>query len=311
MSYCNSGYMVLGRLVEVLRGQTWDQVVRERLFAPLGLEAAGTLPEEALLWGAAAGHLSLPGLERPVVSPQWGIFRAGGPAGLIHCRASDVLAFVRLHLADGVGPDGTRLLSQASVQLMRTPQVEVPDRWTLGSHWGLGWIVMSWDGATVFGHDGATYGQAAFLRVLPGGDGREPLAVALAVNGGGARELFQDLFSEVFWQEAGVVMPAPLQPPAAPPAVDPARYVGRYARESVEMRVGADDGGLTVLTRPTGPMAAAMPDYELAAVRLVPCELDVFVTQPQGQAPGVPVVFFEVDGQRYVHTGARATPRVG
>src|SRR3954462_8893411 len=36
MSYCNSGYIVLGRLVEVLRCQTWDAVLRERLFAPLG-----------------------------------------------------------------------------------------------------------------------------------------------------------------------------------------------------------------------------------------------------------------------------------
>src|SRR3954449_468649 len=49
MSYCNSGYTVLGRLIEVLRDQTWDAVVKERLFAPLGLTTAGTLPEEALL----------------------------------------------------------------------------------------------------------------------------------------------------------------------------------------------------------------------------------------------------------------------
>src|SRR3954449_11132170 len=49
MSYCNSGYTVLGRLIEVLREQSWDAVVKERLFAPLGLTTAGTLPEEALL----------------------------------------------------------------------------------------------------------------------------------------------------------------------------------------------------------------------------------------------------------------------
>ena len=56
MSYCNAGFVVLGRLVEVVRGQSWDTVLRERLFAPLGLTGAGTLPEEALLWGAAVGH---------------------------------------------------------------------------------------------------------------------------------------------------------------------------------------------------------------------------------------------------------------
>src|SRR3954447_23677051 len=37
MSYCNSGFSVLGRMIEVLRGATWDAVLRERLFVPLGL----------------------------------------------------------------------------------------------------------------------------------------------------------------------------------------------------------------------------------------------------------------------------------
>src|SRR4051795_7248137 len=82
MSYCNSGYVVLGRLVEVLRGKSWDEVLRERMFAPLGLTSAGTLPEEALLHRAATGHVQPPG-EQQQVAPVWGIFRSAGPAGLI------------------------------------------------------------------------------------------------------------------------------------------------------------------------------------------------------------------------------------
>src|SRR6202044_1793105 len=45
------------------------------------------------------------------VPPQWGLPRAIGPAGLIHARAVDLLAFARLHLADGVTVDGQRVLS--------------------------------------------------------------------------------------------------------------------------------------------------------------------------------------------------------
>lgn len=305
MSYCNSGYMVLGRLVEVLRGQSWDQVLRERLFAPLELEAAGTLPEEALLWGAATGHLRVPSQPEPVVTPLWGIFRGGGPAGLIHSRAIDVIAFARLHLADGLAPNGTRILSESAARAMRTAQVAVPDRWTLGSGWGLGWILMAWDGKTVYGHDGATYGQAAFLRVLPAGDDRPALAVALAVNGGGARELFQDLFGEVFAELGGVAMPQPLHPSADKPD-DLQRYVGRYARESVDMVVELDDGGLALVTRSTGPLGSGEP----SRYRLVPCEPDVFLLQPDGDADGMPAVFFQVDDHQYLHLGARATPRV-
>ena len=60
MSYCNSGYTILGRLIEVLPGKSWDAVLREKLFEPLGLTTAGTLPEEALLHSAAEGHVTPP-----------------------------------------------------------------------------------------------------------------------------------------------------------------------------------------------------------------------------------------------------------
>ena len=257
MSYCNSGYSLLGRLVEVLREQTWDAVLDERLFTPLGLDTAGTLPEQALLYGAAAGHVQLPGEQTPVVTPQWGIFRSCGPAGLIHSTARDQLAFAAMHLAGGVLPDGSRVLSAASAAQMREPQVELVDPYTLGSHWGLGWILMSWDGRPVFGHDGATLGQAGFLRVLPDTD----LAVCLLVNGGGhPRELFQDLFEEIFSERAGVHLPAPLEP-TAPTVPDVSRFVGHYAREGVVMEIAAqDDGALTLTARSTGPLAESMPD---------------------------------------------------
>ena len=50
-SYCNSGYSLLGRIIERLTGTTWDEALRERLFTPLGLAHTVTLPEEALLFG--------------------------------------------------------------------------------------------------------------------------------------------------------------------------------------------------------------------------------------------------------------------
>ncbi len=192
MSYCNSGYSALGRLVEVVRGTTWDNVLREHLFTPLGLTSAGTLPEEALLLSAATGHITPPGADEPHVTPQWGIFRSAGPASLIHMTAQELLGFARLHLDGGVAADGTRVLSESSVTAMQEPQVAIPDRWTLGSHWGLGWFLLDWSGRRLYGHDGSTLGQAAFLRILPDAG----LSAALLTNGGHTRELFEDLFRD-------------------------------------------------------------------------------------------------------------------
>ncbi len=308
MAYGNSGYSLLGRLVEVLRGATFDAVVRERLLAPLGLVAAGTLPEEALLWGAATGHLVLPGSEEPVVTPQWGIYRSAGPAGLIHMPTRDLLAFARLHLAGGVLADGTRLLSQESVTAMQKEQVALPDPYTLGSHWGLGWILYDWDGRRLFGHDGATLGQGAFLRVLPDGpDG--PVAVALCCNGGkGVRELYEDLFGEVLSAVAGIGVPPRLEPTGAPVG-DVDRFLGTYAREGVQMRVApAGDGALQLEVRVTSPLAAGQPDPPPMELRLH--HDDVLLARAPGEGPWSAVVFFDLDGERYLHYGARATRRV-
>lgn len=306
MSYCNSGFSVLGRLVEVVRGKTWDAVLREHLLTPLGLTSAGTLPEEALLHSAAVGHITPPGSEEPELTPQWGLYRSAGPAGLIHMTAEDLLVFARMHLGSGVAADGKRVLSEASVTAMQQPQVEVPDRWTLGSHWGLGWFLMDWSGRRVYGHDGATLGQTAFLRILPDAG----LAVSLLTNGGHTRELFEDLFSEVFSELAGVDLPPRPEPAADPFVFDPADYVGHYAREGVEMSIEEDGDGLKATMQPLGPLAIATGG-EPMQLTLRPFVEHAFVAREDGEETWSPAVFFSLaNGRRYLHFGARATPRV-
>jgi CubicO group peptidase (beta-lactamase class C family) len=306
MSYCNSGYTVLGRILEVLHGQTWDTILRERLFAPLGLTSAGTLPEEALLHRAATGHITPPGSELQV-APMWGIFRSAGPAGLIHATPRDVLTFAQLHLADGVTADGTRVISEDSARAMRTAQVAVPDVYTLGSHWGLGWILMTWDGREVYGHDGGTIGQSAFLRIVPSAG----VSICLLTNGGHTQDLFRDLFGEILGELAGLSMPGRLEPPAAPPDVDLDRHVGRYARESVELTLERAGDRLVARVKTSGPLAESLGEPEQPPMDVVPVETDVFVVKGADDESWTPMVFFRLDdGAQYVHFGARATPKV-
>jgi CubicO group peptidase (beta-lactamase class C family) len=307
MSYCNSGYVILGRLIEVLRGKTWDSVLRERLFAPLGLSMAGTLPEEALLHRAATGHITPPGGELQV-APVWGIFRAGGPAGIIHATPREVLAFAQLHMRDGVTADGTRILSEQSAAAMREPQIEVPDVYTLGSHVGLSWILMNWDGREVYGHDGGTIGQSAFLRIVPSAG----VAICLLTNGGHTQDLFRDLFAEILGELAGIKLPAPLKPAAAATHRDLTSYVGRYARESVAMTFDVDGDKLRLTTKVSGALAEVLIERDQPPRSVLPVEPDVFVTKVPNDESWTPVVFFRLgDGSQYVHMGLRATPKLG
>jgi CubicO group peptidase (beta-lactamase class C family) len=60
MSYCNTGYTVLGRLLEVVTDTVWDDLLRTRLIDPLELTHTVTLPEDVLRFRSAIGHIEPP-----------------------------------------------------------------------------------------------------------------------------------------------------------------------------------------------------------------------------------------------------------
>ncbi|WP_434443587.1 LpqB family beta-propeller domain-containing protein [Lentzea sp. E54] len=302
-SYSNAGFVLAGRVIEKLTGKTWDVAMREKLFAPLGLTRTGTLPEEALLHRAAVGHVKKD--EKLEVAPVWALPRSVGPAGTIFSTTEDVLAFARMHLDGGLAPDGTRVLSEESAAAMTEKQADVPDKNVLGDSWGVGWIRFGWDGHRLIGHDGNTIGQSAFLRLLPEHD----LAVTLLTNGDGARELYLDLYREIFSELADVVMPLPLEPAAEPPAVDVARYAGKYERASITLDVIEGENGLRLDVTPTGPLAGLFP--KPPQVALVPVDDSTFLFRESGDKSWSSLVFYTLPtGEQYVHMGVRATPKV-
>lgn len=307
-SYNNAAYCVLGRIVEVLRDKPYDQCLRDHLFTPLGLTHAATSAEEAILHRAAVGHLkpSGDGGQRP--APIWSLVRSNGPAGsVLAMRPRDLLAFVRMHLDGGTAPDGTAVLSDASVKAMREPQVTLPPLGLMGTSWGLGWELYDWPGGPVIGHDGGTIGQAAFLRVVPGRD----VAVALLTNGGDPVSLYLDVCGHVLRELAGVDLPPMPAPPAQPEAFDAGRFVGTYSCEVADLTVSQDDDGRVWLDQaPKGvPAELGEPDR----VELVRLDGDTLVPREPRHGMHQPHVFIGDDGTgraRYVHNG-RVIRRAG
>ncbi len=305
-SYCNSGFILAGRVIEVLTGKTWDQALRERIIEPLGLTHTSTLPEEAILGKVAIGHISPVPEKAPQVTSTFLMPRALGPAGLITATANDVTLFVRMHLRNGKGPGDTQVLSANSTAAMQEHQVELPDKYTLGDSWGIGWIRFDWDGERLYGHDGSTYGQNAYLKVLPS----QGLSVSLLTNGGHSTDLYNDLYREIFAEVAGVTMKAQLTPPDDAPQFALEEYAGTYKRSGLTSEVTERDGELIIKVIPTGPTteAAGSTPEEYILQRV---EKDQFVTQPPGQESWLPVFFYQLpDGSPYLHYGARAQPKV-
>jgi CubicO group peptidase (beta-lactamase class C family) len=303
-SYCNSGWSLLGRVIEVVTGLTWDEAMKQRLFAPLGLTHTGTLPEEALLHGAALGHLQ--GSDEPVTAPVWALPRSLGPAGLITSRPEDVLAFARMHLVGGVAEDGTRVLSEASVNAMADYQTDCPEKILLGDSWGLGWFRCDWNGHRAIGHDGNTIGQAAFLRLLP----EAGIAVSMNTNIGSAIPLYNELYNEIFTALVDVQLPGLFEIPTEPVEVDPTPYLGTYERENVLEEVYVEDGKVWMRTTVSGAVAEASGGGEPETHELIPVADALFAVKPDKSAAYYPVRFYALPtGEEYIHFGARATPK--
>jgi len=304
VSYSSVGYQVLGRIAEVLTGLTWDQALKDLVFAPLGLKQSMTLPEEALSFSAAMSHLGEPGQD-PEPAPAWDLMpRSAGPGARVIASAGDVVRLARMHLDGGLAPDGTRVLAPETVEAMQRRETDVPDKWTVSADgWGLGWTLYDWDGTPGFGHDGAAIGQYAYLRVIPSAG----VAVALVTNGGGARQLYAALFRELLGEIADVRIPEAFAPPAEPPAVDMTRFAGVYRREGVVITVTED---LKLRYEFVGGMADYSPPLDMD---LVPVTGTVFAAAGAGPSfseDWMPVVFSTLStGTECVYIGMRAAPK--
>jgi CubicO group peptidase (beta-lactamase class C family) len=317
-SYCNSGYVLLGRIIEVIDGRPWDEALRERLCGPLDLTRTVTLPEEAILRRAAVGHRA-DGARVQV----WGLPRSIGPAGLITAAAHDVLTFARFHLDGGLAPDGKRLLSEASVAAMQQPRVAIPGVGTVSSAGrvggaggadeavGLGWRLCRWgDGRTIIGHNGDTIGQSAYLRIDP----RTRVAACLLTNSTESTALYRQVFAEVFEGLAGVSMPAdpgPAQDADMAPDLGLGRHAGRYERTSRRFDVSVRDGRLHLAATTTGELAT-LTEAAPEELTLYPADASGvnFVCRSHDDEPWTRVSFGQLpDRTPYLFLSGRVTPR--
>ncbi len=282
LSYCNTGYVALGRLVEVLGGSTFDRVVDRRIVGPLGLTHTTLRLTDAVRHRLAMGHdLGADGTLR--VSPFISM-RCLGPTGGVLSTVPDLLRFAR-----------------ALPPVMFTRSSTNPEPWTAGPGWCLGITACTGaDGALVVGHDGLWVGNGAYVRVVPGRD----VVIAMTGAAGHARAVWQEVSAELL---AGLGLQPVPQPPTDPTWVpDPARYVGTYRRLSQDVSVELRDGELLMTSVPTGAIAAISSP---TTVRLHPRAADVFVARA-GSGVDLPVVFLG-DGERStsLHTGMRVARR--
>ena len=148
-SYNNAGFALAGRVVEVVTGEPFEQVVKRLVLDPLGLTASTYWPWEVMTERFAVGHEGDEGGVR--VARPWPIGRSAHPAGGITSTTRDLLRYARLHLDP-----------PPELAPMQTRQAEAADEGE--------WVGLTWYGEDAFGtisHRGGTLGQQSLLLLRP------------------------------------------------------------------------------------------------------------------------------------------------
>ncbi|WOP20157.1 serine hydrolase domain-containing protein [Raineyella sp. LH-20] len=195
--YSNTGYAVLGHLLEVLDGEPWDVVVRRRVLDPLGLAHTGPTADASSATGVAVHPFADVWHPEPVMDHQ-----AMAPAGAMWSTPRDLVRFGSWTLGNVVA-DRTVLPADLLAQMYEPRTLaDTPDTPWVSAH-GLGLQITNQGGARRWGHGGSVPGFTAELWCDPA-SGDVAAVCASATHPVGAAHGLLDLVA--------ATQPAPTRP---------------------------------------------------------------------------------------------------
>ena len=184
--YDNLLYMTAGQIVPAVTGTSWDDYIRQRIFAPLGMNHS-TVSSKDFKPGDdyASPHSRVDG--KLQVIPLEDLDNVG-PAGSINSCAADMAKWVQLQLNRGkfADRDGHLFTGQRSKE-MWTPQTILPTGDAPPSlaalkanfsDYALGWFLRDYKGRKLVGHTGGVGGFVSRVMLVP----EENLGVVVLTN---------------------------------------------------------------------------------------------------------------------------------
>ena len=256
--YNNQCYVLAGRVLERLSGESFEELLRTRILEPLGMSRTRFFIEDLEEDGNRAvgygrpdgsdpvhGTTALPYYRSVVESRQEGVGSPFAPAGCLSSCIDDLLVWARFHLGDTTEAD--RILSERALATLHAPQMlldeplDMPQPETAFHCYGLGWFVESYRGRTLIHHSGNIDGFSSFVGLVPELD----LGVVACTNMNGSL-LHVALAHEVFDHHLGT---------------EGGDWVGRYHDYAVE-KGERDRGRVSRLTGERAP--GTKPSHALA-----------------------------------------------
>lgn len=204
MMYSNGGYGLAAAMAERATGQSWEQLLIDRVFRPLGMASA------AFGWPASeespaqpCGHLK----QGEAFQPHWPnndyrLSHAIAPAGDVCCSIEDLARFAQFHLRGLRGGDTT--MKPEALRRLHTPAL---------NRYAMGWVIIPQpDGSSASWHNGSAGTFFAWMTVRP----ESNRAVVVAINAGGCEAVCREVTEALFDAAKGAQTARAPQPASQP-----------------------------------------------------------------------------------------------
>ncbi len=203
-AYSNMGYTIVGAMIERVGGKTWDELITERIFMPLGLKTAGLGCQSSLgRIDAPLGHSVKDGkVKAYLAGPHGDNPPTLGPAGIAHMSVLDFARWAGWNT--GNGSRKPFIVRPETIEKLHTPVITIPalkdappgtpprGKYALG--WGV--VDVEWAPYPILHHAGSNGMNLALIWL----DEKRDIAIVGVTNIGGkkADEALRKLVSELY-----------------------------------------------------------------------------------------------------------------
>ena len=181
--YSSTNYLILGRIIELVSGQSWEAYVQQHLFAPAGMTDSATMAQESELADMARGYVYAQGhaAESKPIAESW-----ASSAGGIVSTADDLRKW-------GEALSSGRIISTSDYQLLTSP-ARLADG--SASEYGFGMKVDRFEGQPRIWHDGNTNGFDGSDQFFP----RQGVRIIVLTNtlDGGSDKIAEHVYNDLF-----------------------------------------------------------------------------------------------------------------
>lgn len=177
--YNNLMFMTAGILLERIAGQTWEEFVRQRIFAPLGMKYSNF----SVITMQQAADYSLPYAERngEMQAIPFRNIDAIGPAGSINSSVNEMANWLFLQINNGKVGD-KQIVSARGLMETQTPQIvaggDLTNDESFYVNYAMGWSVYAYRGHHTLRHGGGIDGFTSNVTVLP----KDKIGVVVLTN---------------------------------------------------------------------------------------------------------------------------------